>query len=984
MDFNFDLFKELMHHRVVNILIVSSPYDAYIMQEDGGILDNVFYSYRGLSLTTPPTFTKVRTAQEALKKVEKNKYDLIVINYPKYLGMDALTLGSKIKEIVEQTPVVLLAHGHRALPKRYTKKLPDKSIDKIFVWSGNRNLMWAIIKWVEDRLNVDRDIQTARVRVLILIEDSPYYYSSILPILYKSIVSQTQDIIDDSFNEEHQLWKLRARTKVLLAKDYEEGMDLYQKYRPHLIGVFSDASYFKEDKLNPEAGIHFLKHVREEMPHLPLLLLSSESQNKTKADIASLHFLDKNSPYLHHEIRNFMKNYMGFGDFVFRNPKGEELDRAHNLYSLEKKLETIPDISLLYHVSLNHFSNWLMARTEITLASKFLIAKHSDFENLEKVRQFLISSLKNHRIRMQKTNIAFFRPDGFTPDSDFLRIGNGSLGGKARGLAFISKYLFDNLKSFVEFKDVNISIPKTIVISTEAFDDFIDVNHLEGYAYSDHSDEDIAQIFKDSSLPTSLIHALTQYLKEVKTPIAVRSSSLLEDSKDTPYAGFYATYMLPNNQPALDDRMYQLSDAIKLIYASVFYCEPKAFAKTTQNRIEEEKMAIIIQSVVGKQYGDYFYPAVSGTAQSYNFYPLSPMRALNGIAQISIGLGKIVVEGGETLRFCPEYPNNLPQFSDVSSILKNSQKSFYALSMSNQKFDLNTDEAAYLVKRNIGDAVNERPVQYFSSRYDPSDHMIRDGHYPHLPPVITFARALKYNEIPLAKLIKKILQISRLGFGCDVEIEFSFNISESDDAPHEFTVLQVRPLTITQETGPVDIHKEDIKNCFCHSTNALGHGMINNISDIIFVKPETFNSKSSIEMVSDISKINSLLEKEKKPYLLVGPGRWGSRDHSLGIPVKWNDISGAHAIVEAKIPNLNADPSQGTHFFQNITSLGVIYFTIYGHEDFLNWDWFLKQNVVEETEYIKHISLKKPLSIIINGKKNHGIIKEYIETPISS
>ncbi|MCK5072737.1 MAG: hypothetical protein KAQ98_04870 [Bacteriovoracaceae bacterium] len=975
MNFNFNLFKELMAHRVEDILIISSPYEAFVMQEDGGMLEHVFASYRGISLTRPPTFTKVSTAQEALKVIEIKKFDLVVIHYPKYLGMNAVTLGKKIKEVDKNVPVVLLAHGFRSISQEYVQKLPPDSIDKIFVWSGNRHIMWTIIKWVEDQLNIDHDIEIAKVRVLILIEDSPYYYSSILPILYKAIVSQTQEVIDDTLNEEQSLWKIRARTKILLASNYEDGMRLYEKYRPYLIGVFSDTRYSRDGKIDEKAGLVFLKRVRNELPHLPILLLSNEGINRKNAVENKIYFQDKNSAALHNEIRRFMKKHMGFGDFVFRLPDGKEVAKAGNLYSLEKSLKDIPNQSLLYHIKLNHFSSWLMARTEVNLASKFIKARQQDFSNMDEIRKFLISSLRQHRLNIQRTTVASFQQDhDYALDIDFLRYGEGSLGGKARGLAFMAKYLHDNQKEFDEFDEIKISIPKTLVISTDSFDEFIEKNDLAYFAETDSPNEKTAQIFKSASLPDSLLKTLKIFLEKIHTPLAVRSSSLLEDSRDTPFAGLYSTYMLPNNNSSLDSRLNELTTAVKLIYASVFFREPMAFSRTTQNRTEEEKMAILIQTVAGNMYDNYYYPAISGTALSYNFYPIEPMKAENGVANMSLGLGKIVVEGGQTLRFCPEYPEILPQFSIVDDTLKNSQKSFYAIKMDEGPKELGIDNDASLKKRDIHDAVNEEPIQMLASGYDPLDHRVRDIFMNGQTPIITFSRILRYKQIPLPKLIGKMLQVGRLGFGHEVEIEFAFNVASKQNESHEFVLLQIRPLTTIHESIDAKITKKEISKSICHATNALGQGIISNIMDIILVKPESFSAHNSRNIAMEIGTLNAKLAKENRQYLLAGPGRWGSSDHCLGIPVKWNDISNVSTIIEAKVKNLNADPSQGTHFFQNITSLGIPYFTACDPDSHVDWEWFLNQKVCLETEFIRHIRISKPITVKINCKTNEGVI----------
>jgi hypothetical protein len=961
-----------MPHRVSKVLIVSNPYDAFVMQEDGGLMEHVFTSYRDVSLTSIPRFTVVSTAKTALYSLAIEKFDLVIIVLPKLIGLDAISLGEKIKKQCPDLPVVLLAHGIRSLPKS-TQDIPKSCIDNVFLWSGNREIMWTILKWTEDRLNVTHDTAIARVRVIILIEDSPYYYSSLLPILHQAVVQQTAALIGDTANEEHRLWMLRARPKILLAQSYEEGMDLYTRFKPYLLGILSDTKYPRKGEVDPEAGVVFLQKVKAELPELPMLLLSSEKSNSEAAQRINTSFQDKNSPSLHLEIKKFLVTHLGFGDFVFRMPDGREVGRASNLYALEKALKDLPSESLMYHLFLNHISNWLMARSEIFLAAKFRAAKSLNLKGIEQIRSYLINTLHQKRMLQQRGLIVPFNPQAYDSDFEMLRIGEGSLGGKARGLAFMARYLQENMEKLQKFKNIKVTIPRALIIATDCYDKFLEENGLMDYSQIKCTDAETASLFAAARLPDVMMKDLRLFLEKNTTPLAVRSSSLLEDSRDQPYAGLYATYMVPNNHPDIAVRLTQLAAAIKATYASVFYESPKAFAKTTQHRTEEEKMAVLIQPITGHLHGDYFYPSMAGTAQSYNYYPISQMRPEEGIAHISLGLGKIVVEGGQTLKFSPAYPTSLYQFSTVEDMLDNSQKYFYALKM-DEPDKITLDHSGNLVKRSIFDATDEEPVKLLSSSYSPFDHRIRDTFSKSGSPVLTFASILKYEYIPLAPLLRELLNLGRKGFGCDVEIEFAVNISPTPEQPSEFVLLQARPMSTPEEQIDMEFSTAEQHNAICFSTNTLGYGVSDPIHDIIYVKEETITSRNTVSIARQISQINAALAAENRKYFLIGPGRWGSSDHCLGIPVGWSDISEVAGIIELASELFKVDPSQGTHFFQNITSLGIPYFSIYKGTGHIKWDWFKAQPVTQESENICHVRLHHAIFAKVNGHKAMGLI----------
>ncbi|QTA90454.1 PEP/pyruvate binding domain-containing protein [Desulfonema magnum] len=972
---NFNLFHELMSVKVRDILLVSSPYDAFIIEEDESLTSKIINEYRGLNLSLPPRVTRTSSAHEALALLKKMSFDM-VITMPHLDEMDAFSLGTKIKEIHPNLPVILLAHSVRGIyPIPGNEK--HEAIDDIFIWSGNSDLLLALVKNAEDRLNAERDTQKAMVRVLILAEDSPVYRSFFLPLIYKEIVRQTQKILGEGINEEHRLLKMRARPKILVAETYDEAVRLCRKFRPFLLGVISDTRLPKSGKLQADAGTTLLSQIRNDITDLPLLLMSSESENREKACQIPAVFFDKNSPNFLADVRNFFLTHLGFGDFVFRMPDGEEVDRADTLRALEEKVAHIPDECLYYHAERNHFSRWIMARSEILLASEFREVRASEFSNADDMRQYIISNIRKLRKWRQKGVVVQFSRDNFDAEvKDFVKIGQGSLGGKARGLAFMSAMLREYLELHEKYSDVNIEIPKTLVISTDGFESFVTLNKLSYLAGDEFSDEEVTEKFLKSVMPEWLLRDLEFFLSRVKNPLSVRSSSLLEDAQFQPYAGLYETYMIPNNHSDFSVRLRHLIQAIKLVYASTYYEGPKAFSKNTSNKPQEEAMAVIIQQVAGKECKDWFYPAISGVTQSHNFYPVSHMKAEEGIAHIAMGMGKTVVEGEKTLRFSPRHPNIMPQFSTVDDILKNAQRYFYALRIRNYPEDLNFRQYSNLERREVDEAEDELPVKTLSSTYIPEEHRIRDsGHLPG-PKILTFAPVLKYHTFPLPELLCDLLELGRKGMGCPVEIEFSVNLS-SDGGKYkgDFFFLQMRPMAADQERFEVEIRQKEIENAFCYSTQALGNGKNEVIADIVYVKLEDFKAESTVQIASEIDQINAELLKENRPYLLIGPGRWGSSDRWLGIPVQWRNISGVRAIIELRNEKLKADPSQGSHFFQNITSLGIHYITLTeDSQDYFNWKWVCSLPAVRETTFLRHVRLDNAMTLKIDGRKSECVM----------
>ncbi|MEJ2724182.1 MAG: PEP/pyruvate-binding domain-containing protein, partial [Deltaproteobacteria bacterium] len=895
----FKAFYELMGIKIREILLVASRYDAYIMEEDGSLASRIINEYSGLNLSQPPRITRTASAYAALEWLNEMKFDMVV-TMPHLEEMDPFSLAREIKTVKPELPVILLSHTTRGVYPT-PENVDAGAIDKIYIWSGNSDLLLALVKNAEDRLNIEFDTRRAKVRVLLLVEDSPVYYSSFLPLIYKEVVKQTQAVLEVGLNEEHRLLTMRARPKILLAENYEEAMALYERLNAYLFGIICDTRIPRNGSLDKDAGFHLLSQIRAEIPDLPMLLMSADSKNREKAQEIPAVFLDKSASNLLGELHDFFMHHLGFGDFVFRMPDGKEVDRATNLRELEEKVAKIPKESLWYHAKRNHFSNWLMARSEIALASTFREVQASEFCDAQEMREYIISNLHTLRRWRQKGVVAEFRAFSFDPDvSDFVKIGQGSLGGKARGLAFMSSLIQEQPKILETYPEVTIEIPKTLVICTDGFESFVAKNHLERFAEEHYTDEEVTASFLQANMPEWLAKNLASYLAQVKYPLSVRSSSLLEDAMFQPYAGLYKTYMIPNNHPDPSVRLKHLLTAVKLVYASTYYEGPKAFSRSVSNQPQLEAMGVVIQQLAGKAYGNFFYPALSGVAQSHNFYPVPPMKSDEGIALIALGLGKTVVEGERALRFCPKYPNVLPQFSTVDDILTNAQRFFYALKIKDYPEKLTFRKYYNLQRREVDEAERESPVRMLKSTYVPEEHRIRDIGAAQGHPVLTFAPVLKHNLLPLPRILTDFLELGRKGMGCPIEIEFSVNLGENREHKGEFYFLQIRPMVAGEQLYDVQISAEEKKRAFCRSTQALGNGKTETIADIVYVKPEDFRPEATLQMADEISRINGTLQKGERPYLLVGPGRWGSADRWLGIPVQWKDISGVRAMVELR------------------------------------------------------------------------------------
>lgn len=971
-DSRFKLFHELMARKVGRILLVSTPYDAWIMEEDCRLSERIVNEYRGLNLSKPPRLTWVASAAQALAEIESRSFDM-VITMPRLADMDAAALGHKIKKKAPDLPVVLLSHDTIPSPE---KEEPGHApgIDQVFVWSGNTDILVALIKYAEDLMNVEKDARSAGIRVILLVEDSPYYLSSLLPILYRELVSQTQAVMEGTLNEDHRLLAMRARPKILVAGTHEEAMAFYERYEANVLGVISNVRMVRNGRPDENAGADFLDHVHRRRFDIPLLLTGSKPDDAGKAAKVQAVFIEKNSDTLHEDMRRFFKERLGFGDFIFRTPDGAEIGRASNLKALEQQLLTITDGSFRYHCKRNDFSRWLFARTEMTLAAEIRPISDGDFSDVESHRRHLAAMIAGHRRGRQKGIVADFDPAEADLDTEFFKIGQGSLGGKARGLAFVASLLSQRPDLYTTYEGVDILVPQTLVITTDGFESFVETNQLRHLSKTDMLDEKIAELFINGQFPAWIEEKLRYYLSQVTYPLAIRSSSLLEDAQFRAYAGLYRTYMITNDCPDLEQRLKHLIHAIKLVYASTYYKGPKAFSRRVGHRTEEEKMAVIIQKLVGDRYGDAFYPTFSGVAQSHNYYPFARMKPEEGIVTVAMGLGKTVVEGERTLRFSPAHPQLLPQRSTVEDILDNSQRHFYALRMEKTCHDLNTNDGANLWYRDVTEAENELPFQLLASTYVPEEHRIRDTVHLAGPRVLTFARILKYREFPLADILRDMLALGAQGMGCPVEMEFSVDLTESEDKRPRFAFLQLRPMTARAELEQVTISQREIEAAFCYSAHALGNAKNSEMADIVFVKPETFDPAQTVQMVKEIARINASLIKENRKFLLIGPGRWGTADRWLGIPVTWADISGVGAMVETKSERLRAEPSQGSHFFHNITTLGIHYITVSESEGRLDWDWLTALPRTSDGHFVAHVRLDHPVTLKVDGRTSKCVI----------
>lgn len=964
-------FKDLMTFRVNNILLVCSLYDYYSIVEDGHLQEALFNEYLEMNLYYAPHIIRANSAENALKMLDKGEYDLIITTLR--LGDQAIEeFTSIVKEKYPEIPMVLLASQSRELQLLIES---DKlnSLDKIFIWTGDRKIFLAIVKHVEDIKNAPIDCLQFGVTSILLVEDSPLFYSSYLPLIYTEVMNQTQKLIEEGKSTAEKLMRQRARPKILHAETYEEAMELFEKYRGSLLGIISDLKFSMNGEMNENAGYELIKKVKKKIPLLPLLLQSSEKNGKNLGDQNGVSFLDKNSRTLLLELREFMQNNFGFGDFVFRLPDGTELLRARNLRDLRDKLKFLPSESLLYHSQNNHFSLWLIARTEFEIAYKIRPIKISQFSDATELRKYLINVISDHLKSIHRGSIAVFTRGDYDAERVFQMIGEGSLGGKARGLAFVDSILNEYIPDDF-FKDVRISVPRTIVLGTDVFSQFMEMNDLYPTVVEDISDEQMLRYFLRADLPATVIGDIREILKKAKFPIAVRSSSLLEDAMYQPFAGVYATVMIPNSSKDFEVRFHNLIQAIKFVYASTYSKNAKNYIEATGNRLEEEKMGLIIQEVAGRKYGDYFYPSFSGVARSYNYYPFGKAEPKDGIVNLALGLGRTIVDGGVSLQYSPAYPSVFPQFANRKDLFSKSQIKYFAINLKSDRIVRIPSEDSYLSELHISEADKHGTLRHIASTYSPENDYLYEGTTRSGPRVLDFAPILKSNVIPLNDILKLLLKMTEVAMNCPVEIEFAVTMGEENPTPVDFRFLQVRPMVKHDTVVEVDLINVKDEEVLLKTEMALGNGNYS-MNTVLFVKPESFDKSKTTLIGTQINEINKKLLSENTSYMLIGPGRWGSSDPWLGIPVEFSAISSALVIVEMALPDMIVDPSQGSHFFQNMTSFKIAYLTLRNlDKQEVDWDWLNSMETMHETEYIKLVRLKDMLDIRIDGKLSKAIV----------
>ncbi len=972
----FEGFENLMPFRVRDILLVSSLYDSFILREDGRLNELLIGESLELNLQQIPGITQVSTGVEALAIARSSpRFNLIVTNL-EVGDMDAARLAREVKKAGLDIPVVVLAYDYREL-KNFVARNPATDIERVFLWQGNVRMLIAIVKHIEDKRNAQHDTAAIGVPVILVVEDNIRYYSSFLPVIYTELITQSRRVIREGINVAHKLLRMRARPKILLASNYEQAEELVMKYQPYLLGVVSDVEFPRGGVLSAEAGFELARLIRADVPDVPIVLQSSRTQFLERAHVEGLSFLRKRSPTLLADLRRFLTEQFGFGDFIFRLPDLSEVGRATDLSSLETMLQTVPAESIVYHAQSNHFSHWLMARTEFVLAQKLRPRKVSDFESSEHLRRDLIASIADYRSEQSEVLIGDFSSAALTStDAFFLRIGGGSLGGKARGLAFM-RHLLCKHRVQQLFPGVRVTVPPAVVLATDVFDRFINESGLADFALHCADDQEIQQRFLDATLPASVRENLLEFLAEVHYPLAVRSSSLLEDSQYQPFTGVYETFMLANHDADLSTRLEQLMEAIKRVYASTFSQHAKAYVRATPYRLEEEKMAVILQQVVGTVHRERFYPDFSGVVRSYNFYPVPPMSYGDGIAAVVLGLGRAVVDGGKCLSFCPRYPRHLVQFSSVEDILANSQSDFLALELNHiQRSEDDSVAALREVRFGLDAAEADGTLHQVGSTYSADNHAVYDGLSRPGVRLVSFAGVLKHDVFPLAPLLDQLTKIGEDAFGRPVEIEFAVRLPSHPGDAADFGFLQIRPLVPSREGEELRMDEVDRASLVCQSSKVLGNGRVSDLRDVVVVDFHRFERGRSPEVARGVAHLNSKLNQEERPYLLIGVGRWGSTEPWLGIPVEWDEISGARVIVEAGFRDFRVIPSQGSYFFQNLTAFQVGYFTVNpdAGEGFVDWQWLTSTPAIEEDGCVRHLRFEDPITVVMNGKTSQGLI----------
>jgi len=972
----FEGFENLMPFRVQDILLVSSLYDSFILREDGRLNELLIGESLELEQQQIPGITHVSSGAEALKLARSQpRFNLIVTNL-EVEDMDAAQLSREVKAAGLDVPVVVLAYDYREI-KKFVARNPVTDLQQIFLWQGNVRILISIVKYIEDKRNVDHDTRAIGVPVILVVEDNIRYYSSFLPTIYTELITQSRRLLSEGLNVAHKLVRMRARPKILLSTNYEDAAQQVMKYREYLLGVVSDVEFPHNGELSPDSGFELARMIREAVPDAPIVLQTSRTEFRARAHAEGYSFLRKRSPTLLRDLRRFLTEQFGFGDFAFRLPNGSEVARARDLHELESQLQEVPAESIAYHSERNHFSRWLWARTEFALAQKLRPRKVSDFASLEALRHDLIKSIAEYRGEQSQVLIGDFNASTFkSSEGFFLRIGNGSLGGKARGLAFI-RHLLHQYQTARRFAEVRIAVPPSVVLATDMFDRFLSENNLLDFAINSSDDAEILRRFLEASIPASLRDDLLAFLAEVHYPLAVRSSSLLEDSQ-------YQPFMLANQHPDLSVRLEQLMEAIKRVYASTFSQHAKGYVRATPYRLEEEKMAVIVQKVVGTIHASddsqRFYPDFSGVVRSHNFYPVPPMNYEDGIAAVALGLGRAVVDGGKCLTFCPRYPRNIVQFSSVEDILANSQREFWALELDHteRRDDAVSDPLLELREACFGLEVAESDgtLNNLGSTYSVDNNVIYDGLSRPGTRIVSFAPVLKHGVFPLASILERLTRIGEEAFGRPVEVEFAVRLPQHSQETAEFGFLQIRPLVLSREGEELRMEDVNSDRLICHSSKVLGNGRMRDLHDVVVVDFHRFERARSQEVAEGVAHFNAQLSESGSPYLLIGVGRWGSNDPWLGIPVEWDEISGARVIVEAGFRDFRVTPSQGSHFFQNLTAFQVGYFTVNpdAGEGFVDWEWLGSVVAVEEQGCVRHLHFDEPLVVVMNGKTSRGMI----------
>ncbi|MFA9371651.1 MAG: DUF5752 family protein [Labilibaculum antarcticum] len=968
-----DIYHDLMPFKVKEILLVANLYDAYCIEREGRFSEQISSEYHQLNLTSMPRVTGVSTLEETMEQLHSKHFDMIIL----MVGVDKKTpigLSERIKKEFPYISIFLLLNNDADIALFEEQRAELVSVDKIFVWNGESQVFFAMIKSLEDKVNVGNDTKIGLARVILLVEDSAKYYSRYMPMLYQSVLAQTQRIIDDvSTDAQYKILRLRARPKILLASNYEEAMNIYYQYREYLLCLISDVKFKKDGVFLDDAGINLVKEIKGEYPNMPVILQSSDVSNATHAYKLKASFIDKNSETLRGDIRLFIRQFLGFGDFVYKDAGGKEIATAKSLKEFEEYLYHIPGESLVYHAQKNHFSLWLMARGEIRIAKMIAPYHITDFKSAEDVRDYLINIIQNYRNEKNKGKVVEFNADFALNANNIVTLSTGSLGGKGRGLAFINSMLFNlNLSRFVP--GINIKAPMTAVIGVDEYESFIDRNNLLDRIKDIDDFEQVQQLFLDAELTQRLVQKIRIMLINFEKPLAIRSSGLFEDSLLQPVAGVFQTYLVPNNHPDLNTRVKQVTDAVKLVYASIFSDDSRMNVSAMNYKIEEEKMAVVVQEVVGNQYGSTFYPHISGVAQSYNYYPFGHMKPEEGYAVIGVGLGKYVVDGEKAFRFSPVFPTI--ENNTAKDQFKNSQIEFYAVDLNKKDLDLLEGDTAGLIRLDIDEAEEHGNLIHCASVYNSLSDTISPGLDVMGPRIINFANILKYNFIPLAKTIELVLDIIKEAMGSPIEIEFAVDLTKDKEGKASFYLLQIKPLVGNIDDYNIDLNEIDRNKLLMISEMSMGNGLVDDIVDVVYIAPELFRKDLTVEIAETISKINQEMREKGKRYVLIGPGRWGTRDRWIGIPVKWNDISFSKLIVETSFEDYPLEASSGSHFFHNVTSMNIGYSSIHHHSDssFIDYQTLKKQKLIGEYGAVRHVQFKKPLTIKMDGKKRLAVV----------